>query len=101
MSTAEVLEKALELLGPNGENWQQGWSGIQGECMVTCISRIVPGDTGNRLRWDAWKFLYPAAGITGCECISAWNDAEGRTWPEVKAAFQKAIELAKQSEARA
>lgn len=31
--------------------------------------------------------------------ITCWNDAKGRTWPEVKAAYEKAIQEAEKPHA--
>src|SRR5262249_52786701 len=98
------LEKALHLLGPNGENWTQGIFNSPKECAVSCVARVVPKDNteDTTLRWAAWDFLYPAMGINMPNgCISEWNDAPGQTFPEIEAAFLKAIELAKADEASA
>jgi hypothetical protein len=47
---------------------------------------------------DAMKWLQLGAGIASDVWAENWNDDYERTFPEVKAAFLKAIELAKAAE---
>ena len=91
LTSVEVLEKALELLGPNGENWVNEAPDWDKHCCVTAIDTV--GD--NRSQEKAKSFLRRVINSNVCSLISRWNDAPERTFPEVRAAFLKAIELAK------
>lgn len=80
---AEKLQKALELLGPNGENWGKEMEILEGnkECAVTACRKAGLN--------SAWRYLDP---FTGATWVSSWNDAPERTFSEVREVFQKAIE---------
>ena len=93
MTTAEVLRKALELLGPNGTHWGRGEQCFGGKL---CAGMAI--DRANRGQYRVatlYKMLIPVLDSQGTPI--GWNDAPERTWPEVKAAFEKAIELAEAS----
>lgn len=97
-TTAEVLRRALALL-PN--TWVNTYPDEDaGEhCAITAINEVARG--GKRAK----QFLCEAIGeqadsryVAALDVVIAeWNDAPERTWPEVKAAFEKAIELAEAS----
>lgn len=109
-SAADILQRALELLGPNGENWTKGYFAYDeygmetmGYCDVAkcwcaagAIQRVI-----NESDYDATYMGVLSRAIFGNDwkpftgtCIGDWNDAPERTWPEVKAAFERAIALA-------
>lgn len=99
MTTAEVLRKALELLGPNGEHWCQGRYFDGDKACMQGATRVAAQELSQRTE----AFLHIAKCterlmevLPTCEGnpIARWNDAPERTWPEVKAAFEKAIALA-------
>jgi hypothetical protein len=97
MSTAEVLEKALALLEPNGENWFQVRNGEAcGDGKLCAYLALGAVDEGH-FQFRAHGFLSNAIGK---QSIIGWND-RAKDWHEVEAGFRRAIELAKQSEARA
>ena len=112
MKSSEVLEKALELLGPNGEHWTVGTSyrdehgdAIYREdpkrelfascCVSAAIVRSEAPKNRHYSRSRAWKLFEQ---VIGSKDVPEWNDAPERSWPEVRAAFLKAIELAKSEE---
>jgi hypothetical protein len=106
LPASEVLRLALEKLGPNGENWIKGalYTAADGfvDCDVTeaanfCSLGAIEAASGTTDIRKAEKYLSSA--IHGWSWVDNWNDAEERTFPEVKAAFEKAISLAKEDEA--
>jgi hypothetical protein len=103
LPASEVLKLALEKLGPNGGDWAQVKGGDYecddaGHCARTAINSVRGLKT--RLAIHYFKL---AIGVDASDGefwpIYQWNDAPERTFPEVKAAFLKAIELAKEAEA--
>jgi hypothetical protein len=88
-----VLRRALELLGPNGERWIQGRLGDKSACCSVGAIWFSANDVGSEA--GARRHL---AKVVRAEDIAKWNDAHSRTFPEVKAAFEKAIVLAEQEE---
>ena len=95
-ATAEVLRKALELLGPNGEHWcKERYFNGNKMCMQGATRRasLYADDSGFTSALCTNALL---KAVPDCEGnpIARWNDAPERTWPEVKAAFEKAIGLA-------
>ena len=92
-ATAERLRKALALFGPNGEKWVNRLPGNNEYCSVTACAEADP--TTSFL--SATDLLCSVVGLGEFEVLQRWNDAPERTWPEVKAAFEKAIELAEAS----
>jgi hypothetical protein len=96
---SEVLREALKRLGPNGERWISGlhWSGgktCAGNAIYECADRIPT------VFEPAQEFFATAIGGCGLRDIWRWNDDPSRTWPEVEAAFQKAITLAEEAEGK-
>lgn len=87
-TAADVLRKALALMGPHGERWSRGCPSCGSYCVTTAID-----DAGLNYELAA-AFFRRAAGITPESYIPVWNDAPSRTFAEVKAAFEKAIALA-------
>jgi hypothetical protein len=82
MTIKETLQKALEMLGPNGENWQNHQPDIEKFCALTAINKA--GRNGNQEE-ARQHFL----SVIGSNQIGTWNDKQ--TWPQVKAAFEAAI----------
>lgn len=96
MNIVEALEKALAAFGPNGENWAQGDKALtQPYCCVTlALSRIRTQDYEQVAK--AQDVLWATMGLKTRLQAEKWNDTPERTWPEVKAAYEKAIFLAQQ-----
>jgi hypothetical protein len=95
---AEVLRKALELLGPRGENWRQGLWNIYAHgsdkkhCAWYAIAQVIHGDFPVPYgESEEWARLL---GLPDSGRLFAWNDAPERTFAEVKALFEKAISKA-------
>lgn len=94
----QVLRKARELLGPSGENWAQGKYGVPyGPRCVTgaCVAAAVADRIGGNASFLALHYLKLVTGDRGA--IERWNDAPGRVFADIDAAFKRAIELAEQS----
>lgn len=93
--TAQKLKAALELLGPNGEHWTQKAFArdVTGEqanseskhatcwCLAGALSRV-------NLGYDRIRRFLP----TGYDNLVTFNDMPERTFADVKAVFEKAIE---------
>lgn len=94
MSTAEILVAARELIA---KGWVQGTSrktnddGSLCYCATGAIYEAEKRGTPETL--DAEYALIAAIGSLD---IVAWNDAAGRTKAEVVAAFDRAVELARE-----
>ena len=86
---AQILRDALELLGADGERW---WHPRCGKAMDgrDCAYTALKADTNE----VASAILCRVAGVNSLFSLWEWNDDPDRTWPEVRAAFLKAIELA-------
>lgn len=88
----ELLQEALTLLGPNGEHWVGHCPYEPGKhCALTATAKAE--GRSEELR----SFLYKALHELGFkkyddDSISRYNDSH--TFPEVKALFERAIELA-------
>lgn len=108
------LYAGLNRLGPNGERWAQGsanrWkTGPDGEpvvthCMIGALwaaGSLATGKTVGDIPRDlaserAWTTLCKAVVAVAGEGvpIPSYNDATGRTFPEIRAIFLEAIRLA-------
>ena len=86
---AQILRDALELLGPEGVHWVRGYPCGDRMC---CLSAIYGEWFRNQLSTGKAEGIFSR--VISDRFISRWNDAPGRTWPEIRAAFLKAIELA-------
>lgn len=85
MSTevAEVLEKALAKMGPDGKMWWHNEHNYIGrECVLSAVYGTSPENQA------ALRLLEK---LSGSRWLPAWNDEPGRTFAEVKALFEKAI----------
>ena len=95
--TADILRRVLERLGPNGENWCQGYDALTKEGLPAygesdlAVAWSLPGAL---MAEDAPLDTIIDASIAieaACrENIEVFNDTH--TWPEVKAALEAAIE---------
>lgn len=91
MKSSEILREALKKFGENGENWRSGRN--NGEyCSWGGIFAVVYGSAF--APWGAADQWAQKLGFNSAHQLFGWNDSESRTFPEVKAAFLKAIELA-------
>lgn len=107
MTPKEVLQKALEILGPNGENWGQVTIPRTKNCAGTAIinavginDSLVP-DSGNKeLMCEALRVLdnailtkYPGRYVdANCSVlIINFNDHSSTTFPMIKEVFEAAI----------
>lgn len=82
--TAQKLKAALELLGPNGENWGQyeyERNGVRCGVGACRAAGIVLPHAHLLLNEHVPNHNFPI-----------WQDAYQRTFAEVKAVFEKAIE---------
>jgi hypothetical protein len=86
MITKEILQGALALFGPNGENWVGRFPRSGEECTVTAIARASGRAEG--AADSSWRAFSEINNID--TSLGIWND--NSTWPEVKAAFEKAID---------
>ena len=80
------MKLALAAFGPNGENWVQRAGGKVTCCCVTAFHRVGFASFGT-----PYNILCRIAGC-GDGGLSSWNDAPGRTFADVKALFEKAID---------
>jgi hypothetical protein len=86
---AEVLQKAFEAFGPNGENWIRGAAGDAPQCCS--VSAFDRAGIFGIVRHNAYQFLSEVVGAK-YGYLAEWNDT--RTWPRVKSGWQKAIKEA-------
>lgn len=96
--TAQDLRAALALFGPNGEKWAK-------VDMRDAFGNMCAAGALDQVQRECWPrriamfraFSKAALGnpIGLSHTIGEWNDAPERTWDDVKAAFERAIELAK------
>lgn len=92
--TSKKLREALNLLGPNGENWGQlsSYDGFGRRCMGGAIEAVGKPDSSKL--WDALlEFLPEGAALT------SWNDRPERTFTEVREVFEKAIRASEEPNA--
>lgn len=90
---ADVLKKALEAFGPNGELWAQGTRKALSKpncCSLTSFERAFK-DSWFQPYQSGTAALRMALGVYDNTEIVEWNDYPKRTFPEVKALFEKAI----------
>jgi hypothetical protein len=89
---AEVLRNGLKAFGPNGEKWAQGFASYSGNkekcCVATCFNRVHYSHHSS----EALELLGKLCDLPGD--VGRWNDAPERTFADVKALFEKAIQLA-------
>lgn len=103
MTTRQILINAKAMI-PQRHNWLQGrafgvhWApdGTRERCM--CPSHAIISAAAHEPFFDAaeaaLKFYREATGIGPNETIASWNDVKWRTYDEVMAGFDNAIELA-------
>lgn len=95
MKDSEVLRKALELMGPEGENWQQlgtATSVYHKHCMMIAINRVQEHND-KKMFCSALPFV-AALGFSSYNEATNFNDAPGRTFAQVKELFEKQIAFA-------
>jgi len=89
---SNILRRARELIY-RPELWCQGVSSRgAGKTMARCASRAIRdavGPVNPALRWAADSSLARAAGV---DILVLWNDAWQRSYGEIIAAFDRAIE---------
>lgn len=105
---ADILRQALTSLrrpiNRDGNGWRQGDFGRSAadcQCADGAIRAAAAGEGGlasTMANRRAAQIVFTQANdlpYYGCgSSIWTWNDADGRTFPEVESAFQRAIELA-------
>jgi hypothetical protein len=96
LPASEVLRLALEKLGPNGEHWIKG-AYKRGETYCARGAVFYSVDEASSVTAPC-GYLTRAVAASDLLPFENWNDAPERTFPEVKAAFEKAISLAKAAE---
>jgi hypothetical protein len=108
--TSDILRETLAQFGPNGEHWTQDtfardkegrgvWRRSEHACQWCSMGALfcVLDRHNEKYTSRAGEFLYQAMG----EPAPIFNDAPGRTFSDVKAAFEKAISLAEADEVQA
>lgn len=103
--TADILRAALKLLD-GGRAWLHDGRGVElapdgGQACKFCVAQAVDLHigklAGDRPPEDDFFFLRHGKAMdalrrsTLARSVVLWNDAPGRTWAEVEAAFLKAI----------
>ena len=96
-SVQETISGALDLLGPNGENWIQGQlRGFEPSpaggvtfafCVVGALEAAAPNYESYAAARDAVKQTVSSLRVTGSGNIDRWNNRSD--WPEVKRALQQ------------
>jgi hypothetical protein len=101
MTTKEILTRALQAFGPQGEQWTNG---ILGEpykhCALTMIGAcvvnaggILPDDQYCAIKAALFDALPPEYSAPNeVRSIISYND--GHQWPDIKAWFERAIAAA-------
>lgn len=105
------LRKSLAVFGEEGERWGKGWFAYD-----SFGNRVDP-DSPNAAQWciagslnhicgkfsDTWnlaaRYLADAAKFPNGQVFTDWNDAPERKFSDIKAVYEKAIELAEKEEA--
>ena len=106
MKASEILRLSLSNLN-NGDNWCQGKDMCDGNtmcCSSAAMSKIAVDKAGAQVFEcirdirRARKYLLVSAGVKSEHYsildLVKLNDVNGRTFPEIKAFFEQAIELA-------
>jgi hypothetical protein len=94
MTPTEVLIAARKLCE---EKWGQGPRIPDGCFCVYTSTGFVRSSGSNRAMWEADRILRKAIGVTATNELFAWNDHPSRTLADVLAAFDRAIELSKET----
>jgi hypothetical protein len=106
MKPSEILKKALELLGEDGENWCQDVGAVDRDglqvlvndrsavkfCGYGACQKVDDGLPSLEAAYYLRKVVTPMG------LYADWQDKPNRTFPEVKAKFLLAIELAEAEE---
>lgn len=106
-TTAEVLRAALDFMrrpiGRRPNRWtQRDYGKVKGcVCTVGAVRAVVTGSTALPIGWGSQvdQAVLTLAAASGIEFpdqsgVIQWNDVPGRTFAEVEAIFEKAIENA-------
>ena len=93
MTIKKILQKALESLGPNGENWAQETENVRGHTGKTCAYLAIQrtADSEWFLADQHFRKLLPAS--SGGSIVE-FNDSPETTFEDVKTLFEKAIDSA-------
>lgn len=92
----EALERALDNLGPNGENWVQGSidAFMYPKCCIATALARAANPVGNiELKGTHVLALELLRISAGCGMIVFWNDTPGRTFAEVKEVYLRKLDL--------
>ncbi|UIJ43764.1 hypothetical protein LZK98_11745 [Sphingomonas cannabina] len=96
LSVADVLERAADLIEPEGK-WTQKNGGVRGVCW--CASTAIGAAHPDGIALDAQRFfanlISPGGGLAIVR-IWCWNDAPERTQAEVVAKLREAAALARE-----
>lgn len=85
---AEVLRKALEAFGPNGEKWRQHQERDADGRMCSYGAIDYASGRDCYTRRQATDLVRD---VLGSPLLAYWNDQGARTFADVKALFEKAI----------
>lgn len=99
MTAAAILTAALALCDTPSKWWRGDLvsDAMSCHCPITAIDEVTAyGASGNAV--EAVRLFGEAIGADTVLGITAWNDARERTHAEVRAAFERAIEIARRRE---
>lgn len=103
-TNSEKLQKALDLLGPNGENWRKGMTSNDPPntyCGYEAVTVALGGSRGTLFTGeDKRVFEGCCRALRDAGFRSTWQDLQWRTFSEVREVFQKAIAAEKAKESQ-
>jgi hypothetical protein len=91
MTTKEVLQKALDWLGPYGARWTRGYGAHKG-CALVALGRVAKSGDEYEAAKAALHRALPLRSGTPTIDIVRYNDAN--EWPEIQEWLERAIEAA-------
>ncbi len=94
LKASDILKKALDKFGPNGEHWgQHAYQHGHGRTATYCALGAIWKASRDSDKGAA-EFLSRV--IRGG--VTAWNDRQGRKFADVRAKFKEAIAVARANE---
>ena len=108
MNTADILDKAADLIDRRG--WNQGWyintdgeMCPRGAIYAACGMQPNPNPSVDVMDWPGWSSSAADNAITACDWLDeavddyaeSWNDDEGRTKEEVVSTLRAAAQAAR------
>jgi hypothetical protein len=93
----ETILGVIELLGPKGENWQQGAKDnhrFDVYCALVHVDHELHG--GHAINPYGLRAVLDAAHFSAISELIRWNDFEGRTFFEISRLLQTALRLVRE-----